>query len=152
MKELAEREKIPIYQFNHKDDVANRFRQRRGVRDGVVFIGVAQEKAQAFQGKKINGRLEFTRDKTVYVNRYYFYIDDEDFGLLFLKVCSYAPWGTKLCLNGHEHRASPHFEKQALGVCGAVKADRESLDRDSYAILGGGAVRERNLQRLISTR
>jgi hypothetical protein len=30
-----------------------------------VFIGVAQEKAQAFQGKKINGRFEFTRDKTV---------------------------------------------------------------------------------------
>jgi predicted MarR family transcription regulator len=35
------------------------------------------------------------------VNHYYFYIDDADFGPLFLKVCSYAPWGTKLCLNGH---------------------------------------------------
>ena len=29
-----------------------------------MFIGVAQEKAQAFQGKKIDGRFEFTRDKT----------------------------------------------------------------------------------------
>jgi hypothetical protein len=102
---LAERQHIPIYQFDHqerKDDVANRIRQQRGVHDGIVFIGVAQEKAQAFQGKKINGRFEFTRDKTVYVNHYYFYIDDADFGPLFLKVCSYAPWGTKLCLNGHE--------------------------------------------------
>ena len=40
----------------------------RGIRDGIVFIGVAQEKAQAFHGKKVNGRFEFTRDKTVYVN------------------------------------------------------------------------------------
>jgi hypothetical protein len=44
---------------------------------------MAQEKAQAFQGKKINGQLEFTRDKTAYVNYYYFYIDDVDFGPVF---------------------------------------------------------------------
>jgi hypothetical protein len=105
VKAKAEREAIPIYQFSHKerkDDIANRIRRQRQVRDGVVFIGVAQEKAQAFSGKKISGHFEFTRDKTVYVNHYYFYIDDADFGPLFLKVCSYAPWGIKLCLNGHE--------------------------------------------------
>ncbi len=60
VKALAEQEQIPIYQFNHKerkDDVANKIRQQRGVRDGVVFIGVAQEKARAFSGKKVNGPL-----------------------------------------------------------------------------------------------
>jgi hypothetical protein len=36
------------------------------------------------------------------VNHYYFYIDDEEFGPLFIKICSYAPWSIKLCLNGHE--------------------------------------------------
>src|SRR5215467_12197992 len=105
VKAMAERERIPVYQFDHKerkDDVANDFRRKREIRDGVVFVGVAQEKAQAFQGKKSNGQFLFTRDKTVYVNHYYFYIDDADFGPLFLKVCSYAPWGIKLCLNGHE--------------------------------------------------
>ena len=105
VKALAERQQIPIHQFTHqerKDDVANKIRRQRGVHDGIVFIGVAQERAQAFQGKKVNGQFEFTRDKTVYVNHYYFYIDDADFGPVFLKVCSYAPWGTKLCLNGHE--------------------------------------------------
>jgi hypothetical protein len=105
VKLLADRERIPIYQFSHKerkDEIANQFRRQRAVRDSIVFIGVAQEKAQAFNGRKINGRFEFTRDKTVYVNHYYFYIDDKDFGPLFIKVCSYAPWGTKLCLNGHE--------------------------------------------------
>jgi hypothetical protein len=114
---LAERQQIPIYQFAHKerkDDVANKIRQQRGVHDGIVFIGVAQERAQAFQGKKINGQFEFTRDKTVYVNHYYFYIDDADFGPLFLKVCSYAPWGAKLCLNGHEW-AKRQLEKKGIG-------------------------------------
>jgi hypothetical protein len=105
VKGLAERDGIPVYQFQHKekkDDLANQFRRQRPVRDAIVFIGVAQEKAQAFQGRKINGQFQFDRDKTVYVNHYYFYIDDEEFGPLFVKVCSYAPWSIKLCLNGHE--------------------------------------------------
>ena len=58
VKGRAEREQIPIYQFAHKerkDDVANEFRRKRGIRDGIVFIGVAQEKAQAFQGRKVDG-------------------------------------------------------------------------------------------------
>lgn len=116
VKEMAERQQIPIYTFNHKerkDKVANKIREQRGIRDGIVFIGVAQEKAQAFQGKKVDGRFQFTRDKSVYVNHYYFYIDDADFGPLFLKVCSYAPWATKLCLNGHEW-AKRQLEKQGI--------------------------------------
>jgi hypothetical protein len=110
VKAMGERQQIPIYQFNHKerkDDVAHRIRQQRGVRDGIVFIGVAQEKAQAFPGKKVDGQFQFTRDKTVYINHYYFYIDDADFGPLFIKVCRSAPWGIKLCLNGHEWAKRP---------------------------------------------
>lgn len=76
-------------------------------------MGVAQEKAQAFQGKKIDGQFLFTRDKAVYVHHYYFYIDDADFGPLFLKVCSYAPWAIKLCLNGHEW-AKRQLEKKGI--------------------------------------
>ena len=41
VKALAGRKGIPIYQFDHKerkDDIANRFRQQRSVRDGIVFI------------------------------------------------------------------------------------------------------------------
>lgn len=116
VKAMAERQQIPVYQFNHKerkDDVANQFRRERGTRDGIVFVGVAQEKALAYQGKKVAGQFQFTRDKTVYVNHYYFYIDDADFGPLFIKVCSYAPWGIKLCLNGHEW-AKRQLDKQGV--------------------------------------
>ena len=105
VKALAEREQIPVYQFEHKekkDDVANRIPaaawhprrhrlHRRGAGEGA---GLSREEGQR--------AVRVHRDKTVYVNHYYFYIDDDDFGPLFIKVCSYAPWGTKLCLNGHE--------------------------------------------------
>jgi hypothetical protein len=84
------------------------------VRDQIVFIGVAQEKAKAFHGTKVNGQFQFNRDKTLYVNHYYFYVDDEDFGPLFLKVCSYAPRGIKLCLNGHEW-AKRQLDKRGIG-------------------------------------
>jgi hypothetical protein len=117
LKAWAEQHQIPIIHFERgerKDDGANRMRQKRGVRDGVVFIGVAQEKAQAFSGKKVEGRFEYERDKTVYVNHYYVYLDDADFGPAFLKVCSYAPWGMKLCLNGHEW-VKRQLEKQKIG-------------------------------------
>ncbi|OED35016.1 hypothetical protein AB833_31670 [Chromatiales bacterium (ex Bugula neritina AB1)] len=36
------------------------------------------------------------------VNHFYFYIYDKDFGPLFIKFCSYFPFGVKLCINGHE--------------------------------------------------
>jgi hypothetical protein len=101
----AARHDIPVIQFEHgerKDDRAHCMRQRRPVRDEVVFIGVAPEKAQAFSARKVDGRFWFNRDKTVYVNHYYIYLDDADFGPAFWKVCSYAPWAMKRCLNGHE--------------------------------------------------
>jgi len=116
VKSLAERDSIPLYHFNHKerkDDIANEFRRQRQVRDGIVFIGVAQEKAQTFNGKKVDGQFQFDRDKSVYVNHYYFYIDDADFGPVFIKVCSYAPWSVKLCLNGHEW-AKRQMEKRKI--------------------------------------
>src|ERR1700710_1307483 len=52
VKAQAERDQIPVYQFQHKerkDDIANDFRRKRGVRDQIVFIGVAQEKGQSVQ-------------------------------------------------------------------------------------------------------
>jgi hypothetical protein len=59
--------------------------------DQIVFIGVAQEKANVFRGTKVNGQFQFSRDKRFYVNHYYLYIDDEDFGSLFLFFSFPAP-------------------------------------------------------------
>ena len=55
VKALADQGQIPIHPFTHKekkDPIANRFRRERGTRDGIVFIGVAQEKTKAFNGRR----------------------------------------------------------------------------------------------------
>jgi hypothetical protein len=51
------------------------------VRDAVVFIGIAQEKAHAFSAHRLPGKravFEFTRNKSVLPNYYYFYLDEAD--------------------------------------------------------------------------
>ncbi len=121
VKAFAAEKEVPLIQFKsgeRKDDRANQLRRERGVRGEVVFIGVAQEKAKTFSGKSMpekgRGWFEYTRDKAVYVNHYYFYVDDEEFGPAFVKVCSYAPWALKVCLNGHEW-AKRQLDKQGIG-------------------------------------
>lgn len=101
---------IPMVKFarrQRKDDVAATFLAGFEGREGVLFVGVAQEKVSVF-------RTERRRDQagkpypwlvrsTAVVNQYYFYCVDEDFGPFFLKFSSYFPYAAKLCLNGHEY-------------------------------------------------
>jgi hypothetical protein len=37
-----------------------------------------------------------------FVQQYYFYIQDRDFGRMFVRVCPYFPFSVRVCLNGHE--------------------------------------------------
>ena len=135
---FAEQGDIPIVHFvpgQRKDDVANEYRQKFAKPEGVVFIGVAQEKAQAFKGRKKDQPgyvgFEYSRD-AVRVNHYYFYIQDADFGPAFIKVCSYAPYGIKVCLNGHE------WAKQQLRQAGIAF---EMLDNGFRSCADAGACR-----------
>jgi hypothetical protein len=107
----AEQEGIPWLEFGkgeRKDDVVQPYRERfiaTGATHGAVLVGVAQEKAAAWRAtKQVNGRaVHFTYGRTtVYVNYYYVYFIDREWGPGFLKVCGYAPYTMKLCLNGHE--------------------------------------------------
>lgn len=116
---FAEQGGIPIMHFvpgQRKDHVAKEYRQKFDKPEGVVFIGVAQEKAQAFKGRKKDQTgyvgFEYSRD-AVRVNHYYFYLQDADFGPAFIKVCSYAPYAIKVCLNGHEW-AKQQLRKEGL--------------------------------------
>lgn len=108
VRDFARTQDIPWFGFrgiDSKDPCAHQWRARRPVRDQVVFIGVAQEKAYAFRAHRLPGspvRFQFHRNKSVLPNYYYFYLDDADWGESFLKVCRDAPWGLKLYLNGHE--------------------------------------------------
>ena len=55
VKIFAENNQIPFIQFSRgqrKDEIAQAYRRDFTKEEGVVFIGVAQEKAQAFKGKR----------------------------------------------------------------------------------------------------
>src|SRR3712207_239771 len=91
---LAATQHIPLIRFEpgvRKDDVAAEQRAHFTATEGVVFIGIAQEKACAFKAsKRTNGQVvdfQYSR-QSVYVNYYYFYLQDADFGPAFIKVCS----------------------------------------------------------------
>ena len=106
---FADQQGIPIIQFEpgvRKDDVAAEQRKRFTRSEGVVFIGVAPEKATAFKAQKRPRPSQFVgfdwSRQSVRVTHYYFYIQDADWWPAFIKVCTYAPFPIKLYLNGHE--------------------------------------------------
>ena len=114
------------------------------MRDAIVFIGVAQEKAQAFNGKKVNGQFQFDRDKTVSIN---LYMEDEDSARCSSRSAVTHP-GVKLCLNGHEW-AKRQLDNQRGIVCMTADAfgheglwsDRPGFDQNGQ-VASGFAVKE----------
>ena len=108
VEEYAQKQGLSILQFKKEDDKDAIARQRLaecGEKPGVILIGKAQEKATAYRSttEHKEKRVWFTYSRvSVCVNHYYFYIYDQDFGLFFIKVCTYCPFEVKMCLNGHE--------------------------------------------------
>jgi len=104
---LAAEQQVPIVPFargQRKDDVAAEHRARFTADEGVVFIGVAQERAISFKASKVQGfesRFSFSR-QPVAVNHYYFYLQDAAWGPAFVKVGTYLPYPVRVSLNGHE--------------------------------------------------
>jgi hypothetical protein len=73
---------------------------------GLVAVGVAQERTTGWRGTKRpldRGGWTFAFSRmSVYVNQYYCYLWDADWGPAFIKLSGYAPWGGRVWLNGHE--------------------------------------------------
>ena len=117
---------VPLVHFKRgqrKDDIANEHRADFKEREGVVFVGVAQEKMSSFKAHRLNGpgggvSFDFSR-QPVAVNHYYFYVQDGQWGSAFVKVGTYLPFPVKLCLNGHEW-AKQQLSRENIGF--------ESLD------------------------
>jgi hypothetical protein len=105
---FAQEQQVPLIHFEagqRKDDVAAAYRRKFTKPEGVVFIGVAQEKMTAFKARKeIKGKavhFQFSH-QSVFVRMIYFYVQDAEWGPGFIKVGTYAPYPVKVCLNGHE--------------------------------------------------
>ena len=101
-----------------KDDIAQGYLEASDGTEQILFVGVAQEKARLWTTeKRRNPETGATYPWLVrasrVVNHYYFYGLDDDFGLFFIKLCSYFAYNGKVLINGH-HFAQRQATKQAV--------------------------------------
>ena len=140
----AKREGIEIVHFERgqrKDEETQRRLKQFQAEEGVLYIGVAQEKFAGFRVmKKISAHtgtaFPWLYSSTVMFKQYYFYVVDEVFGPLFIKFSSYYPFTARICLNGHEYakrqlaKAGIAFEALDNGIrrCGDSQRLQQILD------------------------
>ncbi len=110
VRDFLQREELELVRFQkgqRKDDVMPARLRHFKNKEGVVFVGVAQEKLRVprtiRQHLSSGGTIPWISYSTAMCNVYYFYCLDADFGPFFLKFGSYFPYPAKLCLNGHEY-------------------------------------------------
>jgi hypothetical protein len=109
VRHFAAQHGVPVIHFvrgQRKDDVVARYRAHFTADEGVVVIGIAQEKMNAFAARKVvrqTGRVSFDFSRrSVAVNHVYFYVQDAEWGPAFIKVGTYLPFPVRVGLNGHE--------------------------------------------------
>ena len=111
-----------------KDDITRKRLADFNRDEGILYIGIAQEKFSTFrvsqQTNTDTGKtFPWLIRSTVMCNQYYFYIIDEDFGPLFIKFSSYFPYTARICLNGNEY-LKRQLSQQGIGSM--IFSSRES--------------------------
>ena len=104
---------VPVRRFargENKEEIARPLIEaaaREGGDGRVVLIGIAQEKTPVWRSWKAKGQehvahphMQWARQMG-FVNHFYFYLWDPDWGGAFWKTNAYAPWPVWIWLNGH---------------------------------------------------
>lgn len=107
---FAVRTGAPLVRFargQRKEDVAAEHLASFDRDEGVLFLGVAQEKTRIFRTEKRRNpatgvAYPWIVPGSAMINQYYLYALDRDMGPFFLKFSSYFPYTARLCFNGHE--------------------------------------------------
>lgn len=90
-----------------KDDITGQFLTRFTEEEGVLYVGRAQEKSGVWRTQRrynraTGGSYAWLVRSTAFINFFYFYCVDADFGPFFIKFSTYFPFTAKLCINGNE--------------------------------------------------
>ena len=130
---LAATQRIPIVEPPkgvRREDWVEPFYQRLGARFGIAVILKSRENARiavSYPTASGGNRIEvYTR----FVWQYYFYLRDQDWGRMFLRICPYFPFNARVCVNQHEWLArqlqheSVFFRKAANAFVQCSDADR----------------------------
>jgi hypothetical protein len=145
---------IPVRYFargERKEEIARPFIEAAAAAgsSAVVLIGIAQEKASAWRSWPARGQrgsghphMEWGR-QMVFVNHFYFYLWDAEWGGAFWKTNAYAPWPVWIWLNGHEW-AKRQLAKGGIGYTaldnGFASCEDPALLQRLCDRLGPGAV------------
>jgi hypothetical protein len=115
------------------------FYERLQGQAGMAVILKARENARVAVGFPRQG--DHVELLNRFVPQYYFYIQDRDFGRMFVHVCPYFPFSVRICLNGHEWLACRlraegiafHQCANAFRACADPARLQELADRFSAA-------------------
>jgi len=123
-----------------KDEVTQRMLAGFTAAEGVLYAGRAQEKSNVWRTQRRyhadGSSYAWLVRATAFINFFYFYCVDADFGPFFIKFSTYFPFTAKLCINGNEWakrqacRAGIGFEAldNGFAACQDVPALQEICD------------------------
>jgi hypothetical protein len=91
-----------------KDDVALEYLAEFDREEGIMFIGVAQEKTWVWGTRQrrnpdTGAVFPWLAKENRVPNHFYVYGVDRDFGPFVIKFCSYFPYNGRVIINGHEY-------------------------------------------------
>jgi len=116
--------------------------ERDGGEGRVVLVGIAQEKTPVWRSWKAKGQehlphphMEWGR-QMAFVNHFYFYLWDPEWGGAFWKTTAYAPWPVWIWLNAH---AWAQRQCDRLGI-GYTALDNGFRDCEDPAGCNGSAI------------
>jgi hypothetical protein len=152
----AKQHGVPVLYFakgENKEEIAAPLIAAAAAEGGdgrVVLIGIAQEKAPVWRSWKAKGQehaphphMEWGR-QMAFVNHFYFYLWDPEWGGAFWKTNAYAPYPIWIWLNGHEW-AKRQCEKTGIGYTaldnGFCSCDDPAALQRICDRLGPGAVK-----------
>jgi hypothetical protein len=147
---------VPVRRFakgENKEEIARPLieaAEKEGGDGRVVLIGIAQEKTPIWRSWKAKGQehvahphMEWARQMG-FVNHFYFYLWDPDWGAAFWKTNAYAPWPVWIWLNGHTW-AQRQCERLGIGYAaldnGFRSCENPALLQRICNRLGSGAVK-----------
>jgi len=125
-----------------KDDITQQLLAKFTEDEGVLYVGRAQEKSGVWRTQRRHNRVTggsyaWLVRSTAFINFFYFYCVDADFGPFFIKFSTYFPFTAKLCVNGNEWakrqavKAGIGFQALDNGFAAVDDADRLQAICDS---------------------
>jgi len=125
-----------------KDEVTHQVLAGFTEDEGVLYVGRAQEKSNVWRTQRrhnplTGGSYAWLVRSTAFINFFYFYCVDADFGPFFIKFSTYFPFTAKLCINGNEWakrqaaKAGIGFEALDNGFAAVDDVDRLQAICDS---------------------